>query len=144
MLFLPFTPIEKERTWSTCLPCTWTQFFSSTTLNAGAFLDLERLQAVAPVLQSGRICGIFFPLFSFFIKSWEKKTLVKDISQANPPHFGTISLFVNCQFWHPLSLPTVWQRRGSVKPMRFSPLEGQLSSLHRVGRELVKCAVFLL
>lgn len=68
---------------------------------------------------------------------------MKDVAEANPSHFGTISLFVNCQLWHSLSLPTVWHPREEPWEPTHSPCwrNSQLPAL--CLQRTSKCAIFL-
>lgn len=90
----------------------------------------------------GRIRRIFFP-FSFFIKSWEKhlwRILLRPILLIlERSHcLSTASFDILSHFPRSGSRAGIWSQFDSP------PLKKQLSSLHCVWRELVKCAIFSL
>lgn len=140
VLFLLFTLLQ-ENTLSTCITCTCKHF----SLGDSKSWYLPRLETFANCDSSVPDISVgfveFFLPFSFFIKSWEKhlwriflRPILLILEQSHC--LSTASSDILSHFPRSGSREGVWSQFDS------SPLKKQLSSLHCVWRELVKCAIF--
>lgn len=95
---------------------------------------------IAPTILVGFV-EFFLSLLSFFIKSWEKhlwriflRPILLILEQSHC--LSTASFDILSHFPRSGSREEIWSQFDSP------PLKKQLSSLHCVWRELVKCAIF--